>query len=304
MSRIHEALKKAELERISTSRDVAASGSELQHGADIRTENVARMAVSTLAESKVSGADPQPIFRFEDVQTRCVQRWQPDQQANVFNTASSARAAEQFRTLRSRLYQVRACQQLKILLITSAVPGEGKTFLATNLGYAIARQPDRRILLIDADLRRSQMHVLLGARSSPGLADYLRDGMGEMSVIQHSPENNLSFIAGGSNVPNPSELLSNGRLATLLRRLEPIFEWIIVDSPPCLPVADAILLAEYCDASVIVARAGMTPAPVVQKGVQEMQGKKVVGVVLNAVEETTPSYDYYNSDYGGATSRH
>lgn len=273
MSRIHEALKKAE-EGVSF---FAASGSGPQSAAEIKQEN---------------------NLRFEDLQTRCIQRWQPDPSANVFNAGLTPRAAEQFRTLRSRLYQLRASQQLKTVLITSAISGEGKTFLATNLGHAIARQPERRIIIIDADLRRSQMHVFLGAPKSPGLTDYLRGDVGEMGVIQYSPENNLCFIAGGSEVPNPSELLSNGRLAMLRQRLAPLFEWIIVDSPPSVPVADASVLAEHCDGLVFVVRARMTPAAVLQKGLQEFQGRKIVGVVMNAVEEEALAYGYYGSTYG------
>jgi protein-tyrosine kinase len=298
MSRIHEALKKAELERVSVYGDSAAPGAELQRAVEIRTENAPPVSVSALAEPKIINTDPPPRLRFEDLQARCVQRWQPDQQANVFSPGRNAKAAEQFRTLRSRLYQLRTSQQLKILLITSAVSGEGKTFLATNLGRAIARQPDRRVLLIDADLRHSQLHVSLGAPSNPGLADYLRGDAGEMDVIQYSPENNLCFIAAGREVSNPSELLCNGRFAMLLERVAPVFEWIILDSPPSLPVADASVLAEHCDAVVVVVRARRTRAAVVQKGCQELQGRKVVGVVLNAVEDDALAYGYYHSAHG------
>jgi protein-tyrosine kinase len=298
MSRIHEALKKAELERVSVYGDFAAPGSDLRRAVESRPENAPPVGVSTLAEPPIITTDPQPNLRFEDLQARCVQRWQPDPGANVFDPGLTAKAAEQFRTLRSRLYQLRTSQQLKILLITSAVSGEGKTFLATNLAHAIARQPERRVLLIDADLRHSQMHVRLGTQSSPGLTDYLRGEVDEIGVIQYSPKNNLCFIAGGNEVPNPSELLSNGRFAKLLERVAPVFEWIILDSPPSLPVADASVLAEHCDGLVVVIRARMTPAAVVQKGCQELQGGKVVGVVLNAVEEDALAYGNYRPAYG------
>jgi protein-tyrosine kinase len=292
MSRIHEALKKAELERISTYGDFAASALEVQ-------EKTPSVGGPVLAQPPIVTIEPQPNIRFEDLQTRCIQLWQqPDRQTNVFNPGSSAKAAEQFRTLRSRLYQYRMSQPLKTLLITSAISGEGKTFVGTNLGHAIARQSERRVLLIDADLRQSQMHVSLGAQSSPGLTDYLRGAIGEMGVIQYSPENNLCFIAGGKEVPNPSELLFNGRLAILLERITPLFEWIILDSPPSVPVADASVLAEHCDGLVVVVRAHTTPIAVAQKGVQELQGKKVVGVVLNGVEENALAYGSYHPTHG------
>ena len=117
-----------------------------------------------------------------------------------FNANLSAHGAEQFRTLRSRLYQIRGNQSLRTLLVTSSVPGEGKTFVAANLAQAIVRQPDRRVLVIDADLRCARLHMLLGAPISPGLSDYLRGEADEMAVIQHGQEGNMCFIAGGNEV--------------------------------------------------------------------------------------------------------
>src|SRR5690348_11887387 len=297
MSRIHEALKKAELERVSVYDDFAAPSAELRRVAETRPENAPAVSMPSLALPKIGATDPQPTLRFEDLQARCVRQWQPNAAANVFSPGLSAKAAEQFRTLRSRLYQLRTSQPLKTLLVTSAISGEGKTFLVTNLGHAIARQAERRVLLIDADLRRSQLHVALGSPRSPGLSEYLRGAAGEMEAIQYSPESNLCIIAGGSEVSNPSELLSNGRLAKLLERVAPVFEWVIVDSPPSVPVADASVLAEHCDGLVLVVRARMTPAAVLQKSLQELQGRKIAGVVLNAVEEEALAYGYYHSDY-------
>jgi tyrosine-protein kinase Etk/Wzc len=178
------------------------------------------------------------------------------------------------------------------------VPGEGKTFVTTNLAQAIIRQPDRRVLIIDADLRRARVHTLLGAPPSPGLTDYLRGEVDEMAVVQHGHEGNLCFIPGGNEVTNPSELLLNGRLKKLIERLAPVFDWVILDSPPCLPVADATILADVCDGVLLVARAGSTPASTAQRACQEMQGKNLVGVVLNAVEEAHTYGTYYYQGYG------
>jgi|ERR1700674_777228 protein-tyrosine kinase len=297
MSRIHEALKKAEQERVSSQQvDFAALPPQPQPAVEARDENSpAAIAASILVRSKVITTEQRQDLRFDDVQARCVRQWHPDANANVFNSALAATGAEQFRTLRSRLYQLRGSQQLKVLLITSAVSGEGKTFLASNLAHAIVRQPDRRVLIIDADLRRSQMHVPLGAQGAPGLTDYLRGEADEMAIIQYSPENNLCLIPGGNDVPNPSELLSNGRLKALLDRVSPLFEWVIIDSSPSLPVADASILADYCDALLLVVRARTTSSAAVLKACQELQGRKIVGVVLNAVEQG--ALTYYNSPY-------
>ncbi len=241
----------------------------------------------------------QSYLRFEDLMAGCAHpHWQMDPKVNVFSAGPASRGAEQFRTLRSRLYQLRSNQPLRTLLISSSVPAEGKTFVASNLAQAIVRQPDRRVLLIDADLRSARLHLPFGAPSSPGLSDYLRGEADEEAVIQCGSESNLCLIAGGTEVTNPSELLSNGRFSALLNRVGPVFDWIILDSPPCLPVADSAILANLCDAVLMVVRAGVTPSDVAQRGLQELQSHPVVGVVLNAVEEADGYGSHYSGYYG------
>ncbi len=249
--------------------------------------------------TSVIAPPPGDYLQFDDLKARCAHpHWHPDPKENVFiNSDSSSHGAEQFRTLRSRLYQLRGNQPLRTILITSSLPAEGKTFLANNLAQAIVRQPDCRALLIDADLRCSRLHVPLGAPAAPGLTDYLRGEADEMAVIQHGQEGNLCLISGGNEVADPSELLSNGRLKILLDRVKLAFDWVIVDSPPCLPVADASGLADLCDGVLVVVRAGSTPAEAAQRTCQEMQSKNVVGVVLNAVEKEH-SYSNYYGNYG------
>ena len=188
---------------------------------------------------------------------------------------------------------------LRTLLITSSESGEGKTFVASNLAEAIVRQSDRRVLMIDADLRCARLHTVMGAPSQPGLTDYLRGETDETSIIQQGPEGNLCLIPGGTEVTNPSELLSNGRLQRLLDRVTPVFDWIILDSPPCLPVADASILANLCDGVLMVVRATTTSAEVAQRACQEMKNKNLLGVVLNAVKKEDGSYGaYYAEGYG------
>jgi protein-tyrosine kinase len=299
MSRIHEALKKAEQERA----NAQATTSEI---ATIPRETATATRTSELsdlvpeADSFRSAAHLGDFLRFDDLRTNCAHpTWHLDPSVNVFfNPNLSSHGAEQFRTLRSRLYQLRSNQTLKTLLVTSAIPGEGKTFVTTNLAQAIVRQPDRRALIIDADLRRARLHLPLGAPTSPGLTDYLRSEADEMAVIQHGQEGNLCFIAGGSEVTDPSELLSNGRLRKLIDRLAPAFDWVILDSPPCVPVADASMLADMVDGVLLVVRAGSTPSAVAERARQELQGKNVVGVVLNAVDEASVHGSQYYHGYG------
>ena len=300
MSRIHEALKKAEEERAAVqNNEPMAAPDEALISTPQWTAPKAVMTEPVIEQTLPASPRTPGFLRFDDIRAHCSKpEWHLDPNVNVFfNPTLSAHGAEQFRTLRSRLYQLRATQQLRTLLVTSSVPGEGKTFAVANLAQAIIRQPDRRALIIDADLRCARVHSVLGAPAAPGLSDYLRGEADEMSVIQHSMENNLCFIPGGNEIANPSELLSNGRMRTLLERVTPVFDWVILDSPPCLPVADAAILADMCDGVLLVVRAGVTPAPTVQRARQELQSRNIVGVLLNAVQQSHlyGSYYYYQT---------
>ena len=301
MSRIHEALKKAEQERAAI-QPVDSSASLPGPATEVipRSQEGSDAAPSIFKHSTAIVSQPGNLRRFEDLCQQCAHpHWHPDPNVNIFSNPNlSAHAAEQFRTLRSRLYQLRGSQQLRTLLIASSIPAEGKTFVTNNLAQAIVRQHDRRCLIIDADLRCSRLHVPLGAPPSPGLTDYLLGEADEVSVIQHGQEGNLCFIPGGKEVANPSELLLNGRLRTLLERVSPIFDWIILDSPPLLPVADASLLADHVDGVILVVRAASTPTLTAERACQELQGRNVVGVVLNAVEQSQGYGSYYHAGYG------
>jgi len=302
MSRIHEALKKAEQERSAPTE----MGTPLQERVTIPAptwkNSSPALATETLSvpEASKAIAESGEYLRFDDLRARCAHpQWTPEPNLNVFlNPALSPHGAEQFRTLRSRLYQLRSNQPLRTVLITSSVPAEGKTFVTNNLAQAIVRQPDRRALIIDGDLRCARLHVPLGAPAAPGLTDYLRGEADEMSIIQHGMEGNLCFIPGGNEVTNPSELLSNGLLKKLLERLAPVFDWVLLDSPPCVPVADASILADMCDGVLLVVKAGSTPLEVAQRACQEMAGRNVVGVVLNAADESSMYGSSYYYGYG------
>jgi protein-tyrosine kinase len=206
---------------------------------------------------------------------------------------------EEFRTLRSRLYQAREKQPLSKLLVTSALPKEGKSFTSANLAQVIVRQHGKRALVIDADLRNPQLHGLLGAEPGPGLCEYLRSESDECSIMQRGPMENLFFIPAGHNSGNPAELVANGRMKFLLSRLEPMFDWIIVDSPPSVLVSDAGLLANYCDGVLLVVRSNSTPVDAAKRARREFADKNVVGVVLNGISsELSPYSQYYYPAYG------
>jgi capsular exopolysaccharide synthesis family protein len=299
MSRIHEALKKAAHERLSQ----ATAGTVLDLGdvppGFVSPSDVVRHIPAPTARNAPPSEDSS-FLSFDDLQKRCAHpKWQLDSRMNVFLKKDNGRVArEQFRTLRSRLYQIAATRPLKRVLVTSSVPAEGKTTVAANLAHSIMRQPDRRVLLIDADLRSSRMHELFGAPSGPGLTDYLRGEADKYAVIQNGLEGNLCFIPGGSEASNPSELLLSDRMKKLLDLVAPVFDWIILDSPPALTVHDPSILADLCDGVLFVVKAGETAHQLAEKASSEFLKKNLLGVVLNRAEKDA-SYGGYYSGYVG-----
>jgi capsular exopolysaccharide synthesis family protein len=213
-----------------------------------------------------------------------------------FNGDDRARGSEEFRTLRSRLYHAREKMPLKKVLVTSALPKEGKSFTASNLAQVLVRQHGRRVLLIDADLRGPRLHMMLGTTSSPGLADYLQGGSDEFSIMQRGPMENLFFIPSGQEISDPAELVANGRLKLLLQRVEALFDWIIIDSPPAVPVSDASVLAKACDGVLMVVRSNATPVDMARRARQEFPDEALVGVVLNGTNMDAMPYTRYYYD--------
>ncbi|MGA9388933.1 MAG: CpsD/CapB family tyrosine-protein kinase [Candidatus Sulfotelmatobacter sp.] len=312
MSRIHEALKKAEQERAASQGGLPQQDSPAVHATvaaevppDLRAD-----AAPLGAGAKVSPNGGVPLtsampsfaspFSLDALLARCIALpWAPDEKTMLFfNGDDTAYGTEEFRTLRSRLYHAREKMPLKKVLITSALPKEGKSFMASNLAQVLARQQGRRVLLIDADLRGPRLHMMLGTTSSPGLADYLQGGSDEFSIMQRGPMENLYFIPSGHEISDPAELVANGRLKLLLQRIEALFDWIIIDSPPAVPVSDASVLAKACDGVLMVVRSNATPVDMARKARREFPDESLIGVVLNGTNmEAMPYTRYYYDAY-------
>ena len=298
MSRIHEALKKAASERKAELPDESDS-----RVFELAEEGLVAEAIppalpvaelkGLLGSAKISRAE------FERLLRKCQRtEWKIDPRFSVFvNEAQDRSGAEKFRTLRSRLYQIAATRPLKRLVVTSSVPQEGKTFVASNLAQSIIRQENRSVLLIDGDLRASRLHNTLGAAATPGLSDYLRGEADEFEIIQAGKQPNLCLIAGGTQVQNPSELLHSNAMKALLDRLTPLFDWVILDSPPAIAVHDASILADMCDGVLFVLRAGETDFELAQKAAGEFDAKRLLGVVLNRADKSE-GYSYQYAYYG------
>jgi protein-tyrosine kinase len=320
MSRIHEALKKAEKEKASgqqggvpqTSAGAQDSNRLAQSSAPPQSAPVqsvtAAVADAPAAETHVAVAEPlpaQPALELSELQAKCSRPgWNPDPKFLVFSSSDPfATGAEEFRTLRSRLYRIRESQPLRSVLIASAVPAEGKTFVAANIAQSIVRQLGCRVLLIDADMRSPRLHTIIGAPPEPGLANYLQGGVKEVEVIQKGADSELYLIPAGYHVTHPSELIANGRLNQLLERVGPLFDWIIIDSPPALPVSDASVLARMCDGVLLVVRAKSTPSEAAAKACQELQDGNLIGVVLNTVDSEATAYAGGYGQYGNHSAQ-
>jgi capsular exopolysaccharide synthesis family protein len=301
MSRIYEALRRSEEEETTI-----APLDQAQRPKSLTAQGVPGELAGQRTAEFLSAVEPEEVsaapsyLRLEELRRRCPKPgWKLNPDYSVFlNGESSDWCAEQFRTLRSRLYRLRDKKFIRTLLITSACSGDGKSFVSLNLAQAIVRQHERRALLVEADLRASRLHVRMGAPSRPGLADYLAGEADEFSIIQADTKEDLFFIPAGKSVSNPTELLANNRLPDLLIRRAPVFEWIIVDAPPVLPVSDASVLARMCDGVIFVTRAGVTPLELAQTACQEFRENNLLGAVLNGADKQAAYgvYPYYGGN--------
>ena len=254
MSRIHEALKRAEQDR------AAAQKYMLRPHRLQRPQSCLLLALCLRPSPTVpsSSSSVSTHSAYENLLARCVPgSWEPDLKTMLFYNSEQGPGTEEFRTLRSRLYQMREKQPLKKVLVTSSLPREGKSFVAANLAQAMVRQHGRRVLLIDADLRAARLHLALGTVATPGLSEYLQGEVDEFGIMQRGAMENLFFVPAGRSTSNPAELVANGRLKLLLDRVESLFDWIVIDSPPAVPVSDAGLIANHCDGVLMVVRSAL-----------------------------------------------
>jgi capsular exopolysaccharide synthesis family protein len=305
MSRVYEALKNAQGQR--TARTPLEGEALPLEAVETVHSNAAHRIPEILSAVRPEGVRAETVtaetetpgrpLQFEDLQQRCAKpAWRPKVQWSAFSTERPAeQQAEQFRTLRAHLYTLRETRPLHSLLLTSTTIGEGKTFVALNLAQSIARQRGRRALLVDADLRVPKLHIALGAPSAPGLSDYLAGETDECSIIQGDAEDGLFFIPAGRPCSDPAELLGTSQLQTLFSRLVPLFDWIVVDAPPMLPVSDASVLAGMCDGVIFVVRSGVVGFDRAQSACAELKHRNLLGVVLNGVKEQAiyGAYGYY-----------
>jgi capsular exopolysaccharide synthesis family protein len=209
-------------------------------------------------------------------------------------------AGEQYRILRTRIVQ--HAKQPRVIVVTSAGSGDGKTVTVINLAAALALKTGSRVLLLDGDFRRSRVSLELGLPSAPGLADVLKgDRSSDEALIQIEQIPNLYVMPAGEPQLNPAELLDSGQWTTMCAMWRRQFEYTVIDSPPIGAVADYDLLQAVSDGVLMVARPDHTNRKVCFKALETIPSDKMIGVVLNCLrgwlvdKESAPYYSYYRS---------
>ena len=205
--------------------------------------------------------------------------------------------SEQFRTIRTNLQYALVDKELKTVMVTSATPGDGKSTVTANLAVVMAQQ-GKRILLIDADLRKPTAHYTFRCPNTQGLTSILTKQATLKEAVQETDIDNLSIISSGPVPPNPSELLSSAAMEQLLQSALEAYDMVVVDTPPILAVTDALVLSQHCDGSVLVIGSGKTEVEqaVKAKELLEKSSAKLMGAVLNRKKEKVDEYYYYYGD--------
>jgi capsular exopolysaccharide synthesis family protein len=205
-------------------------------------------------------------------------------------------AAEKFRFLSVRLRQMQQVRGLNKLLITSTSPEEGKSMISANLAFTLARKKRQKVLLLEGDLRRPVLCTRLGLGKPPGLVEWLHGDGGASPNIFRLEETGVCFLAAGTPPENPLELIQLPKLAGLLEQLASRFDWIILDSPPVLPLADTSVWARFADGVLLVVREGMTEKRELTRGLEALDKSKLLGVVVNSC--TNADHANYYVRYG------
>ena len=221
--------------------------------------------------------------------------------------------SEVFRTLRTNIQFMNINKKLKTLLVTSTLPGEGKSWVASNLAITFA-QAEKKVVLIDADMRKGRQYSIYGVSPRPGLSNYLAESKENCGIeeiekyVQETEVENLYIIPAGNVPPNPSELLITPQMINLLNQLSSKYDIVIVDAPPCELVTDAAILSRIVDSTIIVTAHKYTKKANLQRTIKSIKnvGGNIAGVVLNKVPIDAKKYEksyYYGSQMVPTTKR-
>jgi capsular exopolysaccharide synthesis family protein len=293
MSQIFDALQRSEAERLGVSFPVLAGATELLHAAEQATEAVdTRSRKNAETASKLN--DPSLTHEFPEFKSLPVSI--PPESRLVCLTGKESLAAEKFRFLGVRLRQLQQSKPLKKVLVTSSSPSEGKSMIAANLACTLARKQQHKVLLLDGDLRRPVLAQRFGLGRVRGLSEWLQEGGAQLSNIYRLESAGLWIFPAGNSPQNPLELMQTAALSALMEQLVAQFDWIIIDSPPVLPLADTSVWVKLVDGVLLVARQGTSARKQIQRGLETLDQSKLLGALINGSTDVTHS-DYYHYRY-------
>jgi len=280
MSRLYEALRKSELEN--QQKGVAVTEAPSHPAEAFNTV--------TVGSSELDGVAA--------VQTRV----SPEAHL-VAMTEPQSLGAEKFRVLVTRLNNIRAQRELKSMQITSGGVDEGKTLVAANLAVTLARHSQSRVLLVEGDLHNPALHSVFGLSHLKGLSQWWSDpGAVISNYIYRINELPLWYLPAGARFDEPADVLQSGRFADAFAQLTGMFDWVIVDSTPLLPMADPNIWNRLVDGTLLVVREGVAPVKALKKGLASLDNPKLIGVVLNGASEFD-RVNYYDQYYSAAARR-
>jgi capsular exopolysaccharide synthesis family protein len=306
MSHIFDALQRSESERSGTERSEFAVATELLERAEDRQrsqDKLRRSGANGRTHANSAAADYLLPAVDEELQNCPVLTPSlPGENRLVAAGKEASLGAEKFRFLAVRLRQMRQSRPLKKILITSTIPQEGKSTVAANLACTLARRKPHKVLLIDGDLRRPTESAQFGIGNVPGLCEWLS---GETEESLYRLEGlGMWFLPAGAAPENPLELMQSGKLNPLMDRLATWFDWIIIDSPPVLPLADTSIWSRLADGILLVTRKGISEKRQLKRGLEAIEKSKLLGALVNSSINVSHS-DYYQrySYYGDRSGK-
>jgi capsular exopolysaccharide synthesis family protein len=286
----------ASISHVDKEHEIISGVNALNHFFDRREKLPARPSDSSLASVEAPAEEVEKAFQLQQIPTEEVQVSQGSR--IIVHTDPRSPAADRFRFLRMCLRELWNAGKLKTLLITSPMPQDGKSTIALNLATALAEEGKRKVLLIEADLHRPTLTDQLGLDVREGLADCLEGSLNPFSALRHLQPLGWYLLPAGEPRSNPTELLQTEAFGGMLQTVSPHFDWILIDSPPVIPITDALSLARQANATLLVAREGRTPGDAIEKAIAVIGRQRILGIVLNAVEGLDRLYSGYYG-YGG-----
>jgi capsular exopolysaccharide synthesis family protein len=301
MSHIFDALQRSEAESDASEAAPARSAAyppatELLEAAERKMQR--RAATAVVSRSPGNGTAPNGNSRHDQAAYSSEVDQFPTLPVSILPSsrlvsvgAEESLGAEKFRFLAVKLRQLRQSRTLKKVLITSTIPQEGKSTVAANLACTLARRKQHKTLLLEGDLRRPAVAEKFGLGRLPGLCEWL-SGKTENINIYRLESLGLWILPAGSAPQNPLELMQSGKLPSLMEQLETWFDWIVIDSPPVLPLADASIWSRLSDGILLVTRKGITEKQQLQRGIEAIERSKLLGALVNSSSNVAHS-DYY-----------